>query len=158
MMLTSRDLGRPAPFIAPSWARKFTPDDLKVGRSIRSWEYGFWWIEWGGVLNTIKDNTTTIRHELYRIALGLWDYVKNSGHYRESANWTLDWIGAVPGGMCSLVFTVTSPVRITLFDRLARRRKSSIRALSTLTMSAMSWPPYCCLPSTTAPRTRTIAP
>ena len=97
MMLTSRNLGRPAPFIAPSWARQFTPDDLKVGRSIRSWEYGFWWIEWGGVLNTIKDNTTTIRHELYRIALGLWDYVKNSGHYRESANWTLDWIGAVPG-------------------------------------------------------------
>jgi hypothetical protein len=97
MMLTSRNLGRPAPFIAPQWARKFTPDQLKVGRSIHSWEYGFWWIEWGGSLDTIKDNCTTIRHELYRIALGLWDYVKNSGNYPQSANWTLDWMGAVPG-------------------------------------------------------------
>ncbi len=97
ILLTSRKLDRPAPFIAPKWVRKFEPEQLKVGRGIRSWEYGFWWVEWGGQLDSIKDNATTIRHELYRIALGLWDYVKNSGRYPESENWTLDWIGAIPG-------------------------------------------------------------
>jgi len=38
-----------------------------------------------------------IRHELLRIALGIWDYVKNSGHHPDSANWALDWVGSIPG-------------------------------------------------------------
>lgn len=97
ILLTTRKLDHPAPFMAPQWVRKFDPEQLKVGRGIRSWDYGFWWIEWGGHINTLKDHATTIRQELYRIALGVWDYVKNSGKFPESANWTLDWIGAVPG-------------------------------------------------------------
>lgn len=97
ILITSRKTDRPVPFVAPPWARKFDPSKLTMGRGIKSWEYGFWWIEWGGTLDTIKDNHTTIRHELYAIALGLWDYVKNSGNYPESANWVLDWIGAIPG-------------------------------------------------------------
>jgi hypothetical protein len=97
ILITSRKVDHPTPFIAPPWVRKFTPELLKVGRGIRSWEYGFWWIEWGGHLDSIKDGATTIRHELYKIALGVWDYVKNSGLYPDSANWTLDWIGAIPG-------------------------------------------------------------
>jgi len=97
IMFTSKKHDAPVPFVAPPWARKFTPEQLKVGRGIHSWEYGFWWIEWGGMLDTIKDNHTTIRHELYAIALGLWDHVKNSGRFPESANWSLDWIGAIPG-------------------------------------------------------------
>ncbi len=97
ILITSRRTDHPVAFIPPPWARKFDPQQLKVGRGIRSWEYGFWWVEWGGTLDTIKDNCTTIRHELYRIALGLWDYVKNSGNYPDSVNWTLDWIGAIPG-------------------------------------------------------------
>jgi hypothetical protein len=97
ILITSRKLDKPAPFIAPPWVRKFSPELLKVGRGIRSWEYGFWWIEWGGQIDSIKDGATTIRHELYAISLGVWDYVKNSGLFPESANWTLDWIGAIPG-------------------------------------------------------------
>lgn len=97
ILITSRKTDRPVPFVAPPWARKFDASKLTMGRGIRSWEYGFWWIEWGGTLDTIKDNHTTIRHELYAIALGLWDYVKNSGNHPESANWALDWIGAIPG-------------------------------------------------------------
>ncbi len=96
ILLTSRNVGRPVPFIPPPWARKFDPSKLTMGRTFHSWEYGFWWVEWGGMLDTIKDNHTTIRHELYAIALGLWDYVKNSGRF-DSANWALDWIGAIPG-------------------------------------------------------------
>lgn len=97
ILLTTRKLDKPVEFKAPPWVRKFTPELLKVGRGIRSWEYGFWWIEWGGHLDSIKDGATTIRHELYKICLGVWDYVKNSGLFPESANWTLDWIGAIPG-------------------------------------------------------------
>lgn len=97
ILITTRRTEAPVKFIPPAWARKFDPEQLKVGRGIHTWEYGFWWIEWGGVLDSIKDHTTVIRHELYRIALGLWDYVKNSGRFPESENWTLDWVGAIPG-------------------------------------------------------------
>jgi hypothetical protein len=97
ILLTTRKLDHSAPFVPPSWVRKFDAEQLKVGRGIHSWDYGFWWIEWGGQINSLKDHATTIRHELYRIALGVWDYVKNSGKFPESAHWTLDWIGAVPG-------------------------------------------------------------
>lgn len=97
ILITSRKTDHPVPFVPPPWARKFDPDNIGVGRTIRSWEYGFWWIEWGGNLDTIKDNHTIIRRELYAIALGLWDAIKNSGKFPESANWALDWIGAIPG-------------------------------------------------------------
>ncbi len=61
-----------------------------------SWEYGYWWIEWGGHLNTIRDNER-IRFELLGIVMGVWDYIKNSGKYPASANWAMDWVGMLPG-------------------------------------------------------------
>lgn len=95
ILFTSRDYGKPMPFRPPSWARKVTADMLRL-RPVNSWEYGFWWVEWGGHLDTIQDNEQ-IRHELLAIALGVWDYIKNSGAKPSSANWALDWIGMVPG-------------------------------------------------------------
>lgn len=97
ILFTARKYETPQPFIAPTWARKFTDADLKL-RWIpnSSYEYGYWWFEWGGQLDTLKDNET-IRHELLRIALGVWDYVKNSGRHPGSAPWALEWVGAVPG-------------------------------------------------------------
>jgi hypothetical protein len=65
-------------------------------RKINSWEYGYWWIEWGGSLNTIRDNER-IRHELLSIVMGVWDYIKNSGDHPSSAKWGLDWVGMMPG-------------------------------------------------------------
>ena len=87
--------GKPIPFIPPPWARKFSQGDF-ANRRIRSWEYGYWWIEWGGEMDTISDNRA-IRHELLRIVLGVWDYIKNSGNHPESAEWALDWVGMIPG-------------------------------------------------------------
>jgi hypothetical protein len=78
-----------------AWARKFTEEDFKH-RSIRSWEFGYWWIEWGGELDTIKDNRR-IRHELLRILMGVWDHIKNSGQHPESEHWALEWVGMIPG-------------------------------------------------------------
>jgi len=95
ILLTGRRHETPQPFRAPNWVRKFTKDDLKH-RPIYSFEYGYWWFEWGGQHDTIRDNEM-IRHELLRIALGIWDYVKNSGHHPDSANWALDWVGSIPG-------------------------------------------------------------
>ena len=95
ILFTSRDYGRPMPFTPPAWARKVTREHLRF-RQITSWEYGYWWIEWGGHLDTIRDNER-IRHELLAIALGVWDYIKNSGDHPSSATWALDWIGMMTG-------------------------------------------------------------
>jgi hypothetical protein len=85
----------PMPFSPPSWARRFAEPDFKH-RPIRSWEYGYWWIEWGGDIDTVKDNRR-IRHELLRAVMGIWDYIKNSGKHPDSLNWALDWVGMIPG-------------------------------------------------------------
>ncbi|HPO15517.1 MAG TPA: FAD-dependent oxidoreductase [Candidatus Hydrogenedentes bacterium] len=95
LMFFAKRHDQPMPFTPPAWARKFTPEDFKH-RSIHSWEYGYWWIEWGGELDTISDNQQ-IRHELMRILLGVWDYIKNGGQHPDSANWALDFVGMIPG-------------------------------------------------------------
>ncbi len=95
ILFTSRDYGKPMSFTPPKWARKVTKEHLRF-RPTRSWEYGYWWIEWGGQLNTIWDNER-IRFELLAITMGVWDYIKNSGDHPTSATWALDWVGMMPG-------------------------------------------------------------
>jgi hypothetical protein len=95
ILFTSRDYGRPMPFQAPKWARKVTRKHLRH-RQIDSWEYGYWWIAWGGDKNTIEDNER-IRFELLSIVMGIWDYIKNSGDHPASENWAMDWVGFIPG-------------------------------------------------------------
>jgi hypothetical protein len=95
ILFTSRKHDKPMPFTPPKWARNVKKEHL-VKRSIRSWEYGYWWIEWGGQLNTIHDNER-IRFELLSIVMGVWNYIKNSGNHPDAANWALDWVGMIPG-------------------------------------------------------------
>jgi len=95
ILFTSRDWGRPMPYTPPAWARKIQDRDLLL-RNTGSWEYGYWWIELGGTGDTIRDNEK-LRRELLAVVTGVWDYIKNSGKYPESANWALNWIGMVPG-------------------------------------------------------------
>lgn len=95
LLFMARKHEHPMPFSPPPWARKFTKEDFEH-RGIRSWEYGYWWIEWGGELDTIKDNRR-IRHELLRILMGVWNYIKNSGEHPESEYWALEWVGMIPG-------------------------------------------------------------
>ncbi len=83
------------PFTPPKWARKVTKEQLRL-RKITSWEYGYWWIEWGGNMDIIRDNER-IRFELLAITMGIWDYIKNSGEFPDAANWALDWVGMMPG-------------------------------------------------------------
>ncbi len=100
LLFMARNVGRPVPFVAPPWARRFTEDDLKYRHHAqagvdRGLEYGYWWVEWGGCLDTIKDNET-IRDELLAIMLGVWDHIKNGGDHGAD-NWALDWFGFLPG-------------------------------------------------------------
>lgn len=95
ILFTSRDYGYPIPFTPPRWAQKITSDQLRL-RKTNSWEYGYWWIEWGGQLDAIRDNEK-IRFELLSIVMGVWDYIKNSGNHPDSANWGMNWVGMIPG-------------------------------------------------------------
>jgi FAD dependent oxidoreductase len=95
ILFTSRLYHKTMPFTAPAWARKITKKDL-VHRKIDSWEYGYWWIEWGGNKDIVGDNER-IRYELLSIVLGVWDYIKNSGDFPDSRNWAMDWVGMMPG-------------------------------------------------------------
>ena len=100
LLFQARNVGYPVPFEAPPWARRFTEDDLRLRHHAstgtdRGLEYGYWWVEWGGTLDTIKDNQT-IRDELTGILLGVWDHIKNGGDHGAEM-WALDWMGFVPG-------------------------------------------------------------
>ncbi|CAN5308018.1 hypothetical protein BH11PLA2_BH11PLA2_30890 [soil metagenome] len=97
VLFTGRDYGKPMPYTAPTWARKITAKQLKFRPiSSSSFEYGYWWIEWGGALDTIRDGER-IRFELLAIVTGVWDYIKNSGKFPKAANWAMDWVGMLPG-------------------------------------------------------------
>ena len=96
----ARDTGRPAPYTAPDWAVKHEDASYfyEQGRLPKDKRGGFWWIEIGVPYHTIYD-AETIRHELTRHALGVWDWMKNKDPKTMEAckNYALDWIGQVPG-------------------------------------------------------------
>lgn len=100
LLFMARKHDRPMPFTPPPWARKITAEDM-VHRTFGdlgsefTYEYGFWWLEWGGHLDTIKDNES-IRNELLAILFGVWDYVKSHKEFGAD-HWALDWFGVVPG-------------------------------------------------------------
>ena len=95
ILFTSRLYHAPVPFTPPQWARKIGREQL-IHRHIDSWEYGYWWIEWGGDRDIIGDGER-IRFELLSIVMGVWDYIKNSGDFPDSAMWGMDWVGMMPG-------------------------------------------------------------
>ncbi len=96
------------PFVPPPWAHKYTDEDfahpdeplppgaMRVNYK-RPFPEGnnFWWIEFGGELNTIHD-ANDIQFELKKIAYGVWAYIKNHPDGR-AKNYELDWIGSLPG-------------------------------------------------------------
>jgi len=95
LLFTAEEHDKPMPYTAPAWARKYTYKDF-VYRKIKSWEYGYWWLELGGTVDIIKDGQM-LRHELLSVLYGVWDYIKNSGNHPTSENWALSWVGTIPG-------------------------------------------------------------
>ncbi len=95
ILFNSKKFDKPMPYTPPKWARKYTGRDF-IHRPIKSWEYGYWWIELGGMGDIIRDGRQ-IRHELLSVVFGIWDYIKNSGNYPEAENWAMTWVGMIPG-------------------------------------------------------------
>jgi len=97
LLIQLRRTDEPQPFVPPRWAYKFThPDDLPHRlRGVHA--HNFWWIEFGGLGDTIQEAERT-RDELMKIVYGVWDYIKNHAPERAQAeNWAVEWIGSLPG-------------------------------------------------------------
>ncbi len=96
----TRDMGRPSPFKLPPWAiehkdGRYFYDQGRLPKDMRG---GYWWIEIGVPYDTIHQ-AESIRHELTRHTLGVWDWIKNKDPktMKLAENYALDWIGQVPG-------------------------------------------------------------
>jgi hypothetical protein len=82
------------PFIPPAWAYSYTEQDL-AGRIDHPEGENFWWLEIGGLGDTIKDSEEQ-RDELLKMAYGVWAFIKNHPDGR-GRRWELEWIGMLPG-------------------------------------------------------------
>jgi hypothetical protein len=95
-LLQLREYPTPQKFIPPDWAYVYPDDESLRGRehTLSYWQ-NFWWLEVGGVSDTIHD-TEELRHELQKIAYGVWDHIKNRGDHGAD-NWAIEWVGSLPG-------------------------------------------------------------
>ncbi|MBI4977330.1 MAG: FAD-dependent oxidoreductase [Spirochaetes bacterium] len=106
LLFSSIDRGHPVKYKAPAWALN-TRDlstivnlDHVAARSLYRFPdgtyYGFWWAEYGGIIDSIHDDDKVMRH-CREIVYGLWDYIKNSGRFKDVENQDIDWVGYLPG-------------------------------------------------------------
>lgn len=95
LLFHSEDIGRPAPFQCPLWARVFETDDDLPFRPHQDISGGYWWLEYGGIRDVISE-AEGIREELVRIVFGIWDHIKNRGDHG-AENFILNWVGHVIG-------------------------------------------------------------
>ncbi len=96
-LIQARQYDTPQPFVRPDWANLYETDEDLPNRDhdLTYWATNFWWLELGGMEDTIGD-TEAIRDKLLKVALGVWDHIKNRGDHGAEC-WGLDWIGMLPG-------------------------------------------------------------
>ena len=95
-LIQGRETTRPIKFTPPEWSTKLTKEDFQHRNPDPYKESeNCWYLELGGTRNTIEDSES-IAEELVPLALGTWDYLKNSGNPRME-NWELDFLGFLPG-------------------------------------------------------------
>jgi hypothetical protein len=94
----TKDVGYEVPFVAPAFALADIEGTIPRWRDFKGTDNGcrLWWIEWGGRLDTVHDSER-IKWELWKIAYGVWGWMKNSGRFPETRTMTLEWFGHVPG-------------------------------------------------------------
>ncbi|MFD5574213.1 FAD-dependent oxidoreductase [Streptomyces cadmiisoli] len=97
MFFYTKDTGEPVRFVPPSIAKDIGSTSIVRNRPISTTANGcdYWWIEYGGQLDTVADSEA-IRDELWAVIYGIWDHIKNSGEY-DADTLTLEWVGSVPG-------------------------------------------------------------
>jgi len=102
LLFTTVDAGRLVKFKTPSWAVDIeglpSVDRINkgIGRLPDGSFYGFWWVEYGGVIDSIHDDGEIMLH-LRKVVNGLWGHIKNSGLFTDVANQEINWIGYLPG-------------------------------------------------------------
>ena len=89
------DAGHPVPFKAPPGAYHFESDEDLPYRDHSQFNYGYWWLEYGGEMDTILDNEE-IYKRLKNILYGIWDHVKN-GSDHGADNYVISWISPISG-------------------------------------------------------------
>jgi hypothetical protein len=97
LLFYTKDAGEPVRYVPPSFAKDITTTSIPERRIIKAGDNGcaYWWIEFGGELDTVHDNDR-IRDELWSVIYGIWDHIKNSGKF-DADTMTLEWVGALPG-------------------------------------------------------------
>jgi len=96
-LISAREGDRKIRFTPPTWANKYTREDLAPYRipDLKDPLENYWYMELGGEDDSIAD-TEILRDKLLRVAFGIWDYIKNSGEY-DADHWSLDFVGFLPG-------------------------------------------------------------
>ncbi|MDR2037609.1 MAG: FAD-dependent oxidoreductase [Bacteroidales bacterium] len=98
MYFYSKDTGRPVKYVPPAFALKNIPEKIPRFKSIHRTSSGcrLWWLEWGDDLDRVFDSEK-IKDELWRVVYGVWDYIKNSGTFKDVDHLTLEWVSTIPG-------------------------------------------------------------
>lgn len=95
-LLTARETTRGVRYIPSERAAKLTGEQFRPGCPNMKDDFeNFWYLELGGNRDSIGD-TEELRDDLVNLALGTWDYIKNSGKY-DCENYDLDFLGFLPG-------------------------------------------------------------
>ena len=95
-LIQGRETNRPVPFTPPPFALKLSDEDFRHRTPhLDSSAENFWYLELGGNRDAIGD-TEEVAKDLRALAVGTWDYIKNSGRY-DAANWELEFLGFLPG-------------------------------------------------------------
>ena len=95
-LIQGRQTTRPVPFTPPAFATKLTEQDF-AHRTPHPYSpsENFWYLELGGNRDAIGD-TEEVARDLRALAMGTWDYLKNSGCY-DTDTWELEFLGFLPG-------------------------------------------------------------
>lgn len=96
-LIQGRETDHSIKFIPPEWSTKLTDEDVKNRpfSSLHDTMENYWYLELGGDRDTIHE-TEAIKEELIPLAIGSWDYIKNSGK-ANADNWELEFLGFLPG-------------------------------------------------------------
>ncbi len=98
LMIQAHETDHRCEYTPPVWAYTYHTDEemnFKPHECLDKINTNFYWIELGGMQDSIRDTETT-RDELLKIAFGVWDHIKNQGDHGAD-NWELDWVGFLPG-------------------------------------------------------------
>ena len=84
-------------FVPQPGATKMTDEMIALRRpKMDRTSENFWYLELGGNRDSIAD-TEVLRDELIALALGMWDWIKNSGEVENADHWHLEFLGILPG-------------------------------------------------------------